>query len=444
MTVAPTAPATSTDRSTQAIRLHGRYHGKIQVLPKVPIRPGDFGIWYTPGVAAPCREIHAHPDLVFEYTNKGNSAAIVTDGSRILGLGDIGPEAGLPVMEGKALLFKYLGGVDAVPICLAVESPEEIIRTVRVLAPAFGAVNLEDIAQPGCFHVLDTLRTGMPIPVWHDDQQGTALVAVAGLINALRLVGKDLSEVGIAMIGMGAANVATFRLLRAMGVHRSQIVACDSRGILHPERADIEADRRRFVDKWRICTSTNPDGRTGGIAEAMAGADVCISFSKSGPGVILPEWVETMAADAIVFACANPVPEIWPDEAHAAGARIVATGSSDLPNQVNNSLAFPGVFRGVLDVRARAINDEMAVAAARGLAAYARHQGIDDTHLLPPMDDVEAAVQVAVATARNARMLGLARVEIDDDALAGMARERIISAREALGALVSVGAVPTD
>jgi malate dehydrogenase (oxaloacetate-decarboxylating) len=345
VTVAPTHPTTTTgSRAAEALRRHAAHHGKIQTAPKVPIGPGDFGIWYTPGVAAPCTEIRDHPDLVYEYTNKGNSVAIVTDGSRILGLGDIGPEAGLPVMEGKALLFKYLGGVDAMPLCLAVESPEELIRTVEIVAPSFGGVNLEDIRQPVCFQVLDTLRRRLPVPVWHDDQQGTAMVAVAALVNALRLVGKDLASIRIAMIGMGAANVATFRLLRAMGVARDQVVACDSRGILHPERADIEFERHRFPDKWRICTSTNPDGRTGGIAEALMGADVCLAFSRSGPDVIRPVWVERMAPNAIVFACANPVPEIWPRDAHAAGARIVATGSSDLPNQVNNSLAFPGVF----------------------------------------------------------------------------------------------------
>jgi malate dehydrogenase (oxaloacetate-decarboxylating) len=444
VTVAPTHPSTTGSRAAEALRRHAAHHGKIQTAPKVPIGPGDFGIWYTPGVAAPCTEIRDHPDLVYEYTNKGNSVAIVTDGSRILGLGDIGPEAGLPVMEGKALLFKYLGGVDAVPLCLAVESPEELIRTVEIVAPSFGGVNLEDIRQPVCFQVLDTLRRRLPVPVWHDDQQGTAMVAVAALVNALRLVGKDLGSIRIAMIGMGAANVATFRLLRAMGVARDQVVACDSRGILHPERADIELERHRFPDKWRICTSTNPDGRTGGIAEALIGADVCIAFSRSGPEVIRPLWVERMAPDAIVFACANPVPEIWPRDAHAAGARIVATGSSDLPNQVNNSLAFPGVFRGVLDVRARSIPDELAIAGARGLADHARTVGIDEDHLLPPMDDVEAAVRVAVAVGTTATRLGLAQVEVAPDALARRARETIVAAREALGTMVAAGVVTSD
>lgn len=428
-------------RAEQACSLHRRYHGKIQMMPKVPIGEGDLGIWYTPGVAAPCRAISGDPELVYEFTNKGNSVAIVTDATRILGLGDIGPQAGLPVMEGKALLFKYLGGVDAVPICLDTKDPDEIVRTVRLLAPAFGAVNLEDISQPKCFRVLDSLRTSMPIPVWHDDQQGTATVVLAGLINALRVVGKSMNEVRIAMIGMGAANVATFRLFRAMGIDGSQVVACDSDGILHPDRSDLASSRDIFEDKWRVCTSTNPDRRTGGIREAMQGADVVVAFSRSGPDVILPEWVEDMAPDPIVFACANPVPEIWPHEAHAAGAVIVATGSSDLPNQVNNSLAFPGVFRGVLDVRARAITDEMAIAAARGLAAYAREQGISEQRLLPPTDDIGAAIRVAVTTAMTAQDIGMARIRREPADLEDSAHSAIAGARSGLESLVKAGVV---
>jgi malate dehydrogenase (oxaloacetate-decarboxylating) len=418
-------------RSDRAKRLHRQYRGKIQTFSKVPIGTGDLGIWYTPGVAEPCKEIVGERDLVYEYTNRGNTVAIVTDGSRILGLGNIGPEAGLPVMEGKALLFKYLGGVDAVPICLGSQDEADIVSTAVFLSPSFGGINLEDIAQPKCFRVLDELRRVATVPVWHDDQQGTATVALAALINALRLVAKDLSSVSIALIGVGAANVATYRLLRAMGVHRHQIVACDSRGILHAERSDIVVRRDEFPDKWRICTNTNPQNRTGGIAEALSGADVCIAFSQSGPGVIRPEWVNAMAENPIVFACANPVPEIWPDDAFAAGARIVATGSSDLPNQVNNSLAFPGVFRGVLDVRATAITDEMAIAASRGLAAYGREIGFETDRLLPPMDDIEAAVRVAVATAAAARALGLAQVEMSDEAVAESARDRINASRKA-------------
>ena len=428
-------------RAEIACHQHRRYHGKIQTMPKVPIGPGDLGIWYTPGVAVPCRAITGDPDLVYEYTNRGNSVAVVSDCTRVLGLGDIGPIAGLPVMEGKALLFKYLGGVDAVPITLDTKDPDEIVRIVRTLAPAFGGINLEDISQPKCFGILDRLRKDMPIPVWHDDQQGTATVALAGLINALRIVGKQMNEIRIAMIGMGAANVATFRLFRAMGMRRDQVVACDSKGILHEGRTDVEEERDWFEDKWRICTATNPDGRTGGIAEAMQGADVVIAFSRSGPGVILPEFVEEMAPDPIVFACANPVPEIWPQDAKAAGARIVATGSSDLPNQVNNSLTFPGIFRGVLDVRARTITDEMAIAAARGLAAYARETGIGEDRLLPPMDDIEAAVSVAVATGTTAQDIGLARLSRTPDELHRSAEHMITESRAALESLVKAGVV---
>lgn len=270
-------------------------------------------------------------------------------------------------MEGKALLFKYLGGVDAVPLCLGTTDPDELVRTVCILAPSFGGINLEDIAQPKCFGVLDRLRAELDIPVWHDDQQGTATVAIAGLTNALKVVGKLLSNARIALIGVGAANVAVYRLLRACGVSPVAIIACDRRGTLHPGRQDLQQRQDEFRNKWPICQESNGEHVTGGIAEALRGADVCLAFSASGPGVIRPEWVRQMAAGAIVFACANPVPEIWPWEAKEAGARIVATGRSDFPNQVNNSLGFPGIFRGALDVRAKTITDEMALAASHEL-----------------------------------------------------------------------------
>ncbi len=335
-----------------ALRLHPFYRGKVQILPKCAIRSfDDFAIWYTPGVAAACKAIQADPGLVYEHTNKANTIAIVTDGTRVLGLGDIGPEAGLPVMEGKALLFKYLGGVDAIPICLGTKDPDEIVRTVKCLEPSFGGINLEDIAQPKCFRVLDALRSVMEIPVWHDDQQGTATVVLAGLLNALKVVGKQIGSVRIAMIGMGAANVPTYRMLKLAGVDTHAIIACDRHGTLHRGRRDIDDRQEEYADKWRVCCETNPDRITGGAAEALRGSDACIAFSASGPDVIKPEWVRSMARDAIVFACANPVPEIWPWDAKEAGARIVATGRSDFPNQLNNSLVFLGVFRGALDIR---------------------------------------------------------------------------------------------
>jgi malate dehydrogenase (oxaloacetate-decarboxylating) len=425
-----------------SMRLHPYYRGKIQMAPKCPVRSlDDFAIWYTPGVAAPCRAIEREPESVYELTNKGNVIAIVTDGTRVLGLGDIGPEAALPVMEGKALLFKYLGGVDAIPICLGTKDPEEIIRTVEILQPGFGAVNLEDISQPKCFRILDRLRDRMTIPVWHDDQQGSATVLLAGLRNALRIVGKDIGGIKTAMIGMGAANVATYRILRASGLSPDGVVACDTTGTLHRKRRDLEEKQEEFPDKWRVCRETNADGVAGGIPEALEGADVCIAFSRSGPGVIRPEWVRTMAKDPIVFACANPVPEIWPWEAREAGARIVATGRSDFPNQLNNSLGFPGIFRGVLDVRARTITDEMAMAAASELARSAEERGIDEENILPHMDEWEIYPRVAVATAMKARDQGIARKPGDAAELHREATRIIRGAREQMQVMMKEGLI---
>lgn len=361
----------------------------------------------------------------------------MTDGTRVLGLGDIGPAASLPVMEGKALLFKYLGGVDAVPICLQTRSVDEIIRTVELIQPAFGGINLEDIAQPKCFRVLDALRDRLDIPVWHDDQQGSATVVLAGVTSALRIVGKALDRIRIAMIGMGAANVATYRLLRAAGVNPGAIVACDSRGVLHRDRADVSESRIGSPDKWRVCQESNRDGLRGGIAEALRGADLCIAFTRSGPGLIRPEWVRGMARDAVLFACANPIPEIWPWEAKSAGARIVATGRSDFPNQVNNSLVFPGLFRGVLDVRARGISLGMAMAAAGAIADLAKARGADDEHLLPAMNDPDVAIAVAVATGMAARAEGLSRLALSPTTLEEMARCAIENARRMTGILMA-------
>jgi len=425
--------------SADAMVLHPFYHGKIETTLKCAVRSlDDFAIWYTPGVAAPCRAIAETPDLVYEYTNKWNTVAVVSDGTRVLGLGDIGPKAGLPVMEGKALLYKYLGGVDGFPIMLDTKDPDAIINTVLMLQPGFGGVNLEDISQPKCFRILDTLREKAEIPVWHDDQQGTATVTLAALINALKVVGKKISEVTIAFIGTGASNVACSRLIFGRGANPARCFMVDTKGILGKHRKDIEMRRTEFVDKWRLCQITNEEGREGDIPDAVRGADVLIALSRSGPGVILPEWVSKMANDAIVFACANPVPEIWPWEAKEAGAIVVATGRSDFPNQVNNSLGFPGIFRGALDVRARTITDEMCFAAAEALADQIGDK-LDEEHILPTMDDWEVFPREAAAVAMKAQEQGLARIPMSYEELLKQATQIIKRSRDLTQTMMNMG-----
>lgn len=398
--------------SKDALCLHPYYRGKVEVTLKCRIRDfNDFAIWYTPGVAAPCREIQQDREKVYEMTNKWNFVAVVSDGSRVLGLGDIGPEAGLPVMEGKALLYKYLGGVDAFPICLNTKDPKEIIQAVKWIQPSFGGVNLEDIAHPKCFHILDTLRKEMEIPVWHDDQQGTACVTLAGLINALKIVDKKMGDIRVALIGAGAANIAIARLILTAGVNPENIIAVDSRGILHKDRGDRETLKTKYKEKWNLCLTTNVKGIKGDIKEAMEGADVLISASKPGPGVIKKEWVAKMAEDSIVFAEANPIPEIWPWEAKEAGARIIATGRSDFPNQINNSLGFPGIFRGALDIRAIQITDEMCIEAAQELAKVAEDNGIHEEYIIPNMDQWEVFPREAVAVGTKGIEQGVAGIK---------------------------------
>jgi malate dehydrogenase (oxaloacetate-decarboxylating) len=425
--------------SADAMQLHPFYRGKIETTLKCAVRDyNDFAIWYTPGVAAPCRAIAEDPELVYEYTNKWNTVAVVSDGTRVLGLGNIGPKAGLPVMEGKALLYKYLGGVDGVPLMLDTQDPDKIIETVLLLQPGLGGVNLEDIAQPKCFRILDTLRAQAEIPVWHDDAQGTATVTLAGLMNALKVVGKPKEQVSIAFVGSGASNVACSRLIFGWGVDPKKCMMVDSKGILGMHRKDLELRRAEYVDKWILCQTTNADGRTGGIPEAMEGVDVVIALSKPGPGTLLPEWVERMNEDAIVFACANPVPEIWPWEAQEAGARIVATGRSDFPNQVNNSLGFPGIFRGALDVRAKTITDEMCFAAADALAGLIEDR-MDEEHILPTMDDWEVFPREAVAVGMKAQEQGVARLTRSREELLDHAQKMISRSREMTGLMMKEG-----
>jgi malate dehydrogenase (oxaloacetate-decarboxylating) len=427
--------------SADALKLHPFYRGKVETALKCAVRSfNDFAIWYTPGVAAPCREIAKEPEKVYEYTNKWNTVAVISDGTRVLGLGDIGPKAGLPVMEGKALLYKYLGGVDGVPIMLDTKDPDAIINTVLMLQPGFGGVNLEDISQPKCFRILDTLREKAEIPIWHDDQQGTATVTLAGLMNALKVVGKKKDEIQIAFIGTGSANVACSRLIFSWGVDPAKCFMVDSKGILGKHRKDLELRKAEYVDKWRLCQTTNAEGREGNIPEAMKGVDVVIALSKSGPGVILPEWVSSMGRDGILFACANPVPEIWPWEAKEAGAAIVATGRSDFPNQVNNSLGFPGIFRGTLDVRANTITDEMCFAAADAMANQICDR-LDEEHILPNMDEWEVFPREAAAVGMKAQEQGLAKIQMSYDQLLQNAMTIIRRSRELTQTMMREGLI---
>lgn len=414
--------------SSDALKMHPFYRGKIGITAKACIRNfDDFAIWYTPGVAAPCKEIHKDIEKVYQHTNKANFVAVISDGTRVLGLGDIGPEAGMPVMEGKAILFKYLGGVDAFPICIDEKDPDKLIDICLALQPSFGGFNLEDIAQPKCFHVLDTLREKARIPVWHDDQQGTAAVTLAGLINALKIVGKKMDEVKIVSLGAGASNIAIFRIIIAAGADPGKIIMYDSKGPLHKGRDDLT---EKYKEKWHFCQTTNAGNVTADIDEAIKGADVLIALSQPGPDIVKKEWISSMNDDAIVFVCANPVPEIWPWLAKEAGARIVATGRSDFPNQVNNSLGFPGIFRGTLDVMAKTITDEMCIAAAYELAKCAEDKGFHEEYLIPTMDEWEVYPREAVAVALKAIEQGVARLKFTPEELRNIAESVIKHARE--------------
>lgn len=426
-----------------AIEASRRYGGKIMVLPKVPVRSlQDFSIWYTPGVAAVSKEINANIDKSFEYTWRWNAIAVLTDGSRVLGLGNVGPEAAMPVMEGKSLLFKYLGGVDAVPLPIRAKTQEDIVNVAKAIEPAFGGINLEDIESPKCFYVLDKLREELKIAVWHDDQQGTAGAILAGLINAFKIVGKKLENSTIALIGAGASNIAAARILIKYGVKPGNIILVDSKGILHPEREDM--DKLMLTNPWKyeLAIKTNAERRKGGIKEALVGVDAVVAASVQGPGVIKKEWIKAMNKDPIVFALANPIPEIWPWEAKEAGAKVVATGRSDFPNQVNNSLVFPGVFRGgALDARVRTITDEMVIAAVQEIANFVGGDQLSENKILPTMEEWDFYPRVAAAVAVKAAEQGVARRSLTWKDEYNMAKEIIANARLMIETLYGKGLI---
>ena len=415
--------------------MHQFYGGKMQTIPKAGLYGLNwFNVWYTPGVSRVSTTIRDNPDTSFQYSNRGNLVAVVSDSTRVLGDGDCGPAGGLGVMEGKAFLMKYLGGVDSIALCVdsrndeGEHDPKKIIEFVKMLQPSVGAVNLEDISQPNCFEVLDTLRDSCDIPVWHDDAQGTGCVTLAGLINALKVADKKIGDVRIALLGAGAANTTIASLIIQAGGDPKKMVMCDSRGGLHTDRSDIEANKA-FYKKWDICQATNPN-KIDSIEEAMDGADVLIALSKQGPDTVKKAWIEKMADKAIVFVCANPVPEIYPYAAKEAGAYIVATGRGDFPNQVNNSLCFPGLLKGALLVRAKKITDAMAIAAAYAIAETAEKNGLSPDYICPLMTETETFRNVARAVAVQAQKDGVARVEMSADEVYAQASQDIDEARD--------------
>ena len=388
------------DYAAKALEMHKEWKGKIRVDTPCPLAGrDDLSVAYTPGVAAPCLEIAKDKELSYTYTRRGNLVAVVTDGTAVLGLGDIGPEAGMPVMEGQCALFKAFAGVDAFPLCIRSKDVDEIVRTVELLAGSFGGINLEDIAAPRCFEIEEKLQERLDIPVFHDDQHGTAVVTVSAMINALRLTGRKLEEVSAVVNGAGAAGTACTRLLMALGL--KNVVVCDKAGALYEGMEGITPAQQA------LAAATNPEKKKGALADVIRGADVFMGFSA--PGCLTGEMVRTMAKDPIIFACANPTPEIFPEEALAAGARVVGSGRSDYPNQINNVLAFPGIFRGALDVRAREINDKMKVAAAKALADLISPADLREDNIIPSVFNPAVAPAVAAAVAQAARDSGAAR-----------------------------------
>ncbi|MBW9145662.1 NAD-dependent malic enzyme [Clostridium sp. CM028] len=385
----------------ESLKLHEKHTGKIEVISKIKIQTNDdLALAYTPGVAEPCKKIYENVENVYKYTSKGNMVAVVTDGTAILGLGDIGPEAGLPVMEGKAILFKEFGNVDAFPICLDTKDVDEIVRTIQLISPGFGGINLEDISAPRCFEIEEKLKKILDIPVFHDDQHGTAIVVLAGLINACKVVGKKLENLKVVVNGAGSAGTAISKLLLSSGV--KNLIVCDKVGVLYRGMAIIDDAKTALTE------ITNPENIKGSLSDALVGADVFIGVSA--PGIVTPEMVKSMNKDSIVFGMANPTPEIMPDEAKKAGARVCGSGRSDFPNQVNNVLVFPGLFRGALDVRAKEINEEMKLAAAYAIANYIKDEDLNENNVIPSALDRGVATKVAEAIAKAAKETGAARI----------------------------------
>lgn len=391
------------DYAAESLKLHYDWQGKIEVTLRAPLETADdLSLAYTPGVAQPCLEIQKDVSKSYDLTRRGNLVAVITDGTAVLGLGDIGPEAGMPVMEGKCALFKRFGNVDAIPLCVRSKNVDEIVETVRLIAGSFGGVNLEDISAPRCFEIERRLKECCDIPIFHDDQHGTAVVTLAAMLNALKLVGKDIHDIRVVTSGAGAAGLAIIRLLIAMGLDPHHVILCDRHGAIYEGRDDLNPQ------KEEMAKITNSGHKAGTLAEMLV--DACVFIGVSAPHCVTPEMVKSMAKDPIIFAMANPTPEIMPDEALAAGAAVMGTGRSDFPNQINNVLAFPGIFRGALDVRASDINDAMKIAAAKAIADFVTPEKLSAEYIIPSPLEEGVSAAVAKAVAQAAKDTGVARV----------------------------------